>query len=222
MSYDTNHHFHLNQYYLVSSNWLLFYSIRSYPIPCNPITLHYIWSDPIRSHPIPSHPLSFDPTQGYTVLFKGRNGQCAHEFILDLRPFKQHGTYILYLPSLSIGHADYLSFVRKKSFPSLPIALNPWSAIVVWLYHLLTILHLLCIYRKQTPSSCLPVSLFVTISLSLSLSLSLSYLYATFRHCGRGCSKAAPGLWIPQPYHELARPRYLTMQPLPLYEEKSW
>ena len=32
-------------------------------------------------------------TQGYTVLFKGRNGQCAHEFILDLRPFKQHGPY---------------------------------------------------------------------------------------------------------------------------------
>jgi len=28
---------------------------------------------------------------GYTVLFKGRNGQCAHEFILDLRPFKEHG-----------------------------------------------------------------------------------------------------------------------------------
>lgn len=29
--------------------------------------------------------------EGYTVLFKGRNGQCAHEFIMDLRPFKQHG-----------------------------------------------------------------------------------------------------------------------------------
>ena len=28
---------------------------------------------------------------GYTVLFKGRNDQCAHEFILDLRPFKEHG-----------------------------------------------------------------------------------------------------------------------------------
>lgn len=28
---------------------------------------------------------------GYTILFKGRNGQCAHEFILDLRPFKEHG-----------------------------------------------------------------------------------------------------------------------------------
>jgi glycine dehydrogenase len=29
--------------------------------------------------------------EGYTVLYKGRNGQCAHEFILDLRPFKEHG-----------------------------------------------------------------------------------------------------------------------------------
>jgi glycine cleavage system protein P-like pyridoxal-binding family len=28
---------------------------------------------------------------GYTVLFKGSNGQVAHEFILDLRPFKQYG-----------------------------------------------------------------------------------------------------------------------------------
>ena len=24
----------------------------------------------------------------YTVLFKGKNGNCAHEFIIDLRPFK--------------------------------------------------------------------------------------------------------------------------------------
>ena len=29
--------------------------------------------------------------EGYTVLFKGKNGQCAHEFILDLRPFKEYG-----------------------------------------------------------------------------------------------------------------------------------
>jgi len=29
--------------------------------------------------------------EGYNVLFKGRNGQCAHEFILDLRPFKEYG-----------------------------------------------------------------------------------------------------------------------------------
>ena len=28
---------------------------------------------------------------GYTILFKGTNGQCAHEFILDLRPFKEYG-----------------------------------------------------------------------------------------------------------------------------------
>jgi glycine dehydrogenase len=28
---------------------------------------------------------------GYDVLFKGANGQCAHEFILDLRPFKSAG-----------------------------------------------------------------------------------------------------------------------------------
>jgi glycine dehydrogenase len=28
---------------------------------------------------------------GYTVLYKGSNGQCAHEFIIDLRPFKEHG-----------------------------------------------------------------------------------------------------------------------------------
>ena len=27
----------------------------------------------------------------YTVLYKGANGQVAHEFILDLRPFKQYG-----------------------------------------------------------------------------------------------------------------------------------
>ena len=43
--------------------------------------------------------------QGYTVLFKGRNGQCAHEFILDLRPFKQHGTSPLLPPSfLTVTH----------------------------------------------------------------------------------------------------------------------
>lgn len=28
---------------------------------------------------------------GYDILYKGKNGQCAHEFIIDLRPFKQHG-----------------------------------------------------------------------------------------------------------------------------------
>lgn len=28
---------------------------------------------------------------GYNVLFRGKNGQCAHEFIIDLRPFKEHG-----------------------------------------------------------------------------------------------------------------------------------
>merc|ERR1711968_387105 len=28
---------------------------------------------------------------GYGILFKGTNGQCAHEFIMDLRPFKEHG-----------------------------------------------------------------------------------------------------------------------------------
>merc|ERR1712146_628939 len=27
----------------------------------------------------------------YDILFKGTNGQCAHEFIMDLRPFKEHG-----------------------------------------------------------------------------------------------------------------------------------
>jgi len=27
----------------------------------------------------------------YNILFKGKNGQCAHEFIMDLRPFKEHG-----------------------------------------------------------------------------------------------------------------------------------
>ena len=30
-------------------------------------------------------------SEGYNVLFRGAQGQCAHEFILDLRPFKQHG-----------------------------------------------------------------------------------------------------------------------------------
>jgi glycine dehydrogenase len=29
--------------------------------------------------------------KSYTVLYRGRNGQCAHEYILDLRPFKAHG-----------------------------------------------------------------------------------------------------------------------------------
>jgi glycine dehydrogenase len=29
--------------------------------------------------------------EGYEVLYKGRNGQCAHEFIIDLREFKQYG-----------------------------------------------------------------------------------------------------------------------------------
>jgi len=28
---------------------------------------------------------------GFDILFKGTNGQCAHEFIMDLRPFKEHG-----------------------------------------------------------------------------------------------------------------------------------
>lgn len=28
---------------------------------------------------------------GYSVLYRGSKGQCAHEFILDLRPFKQYG-----------------------------------------------------------------------------------------------------------------------------------
>merc|ERR1712146_314261 len=27
----------------------------------------------------------------YDILFKGTNGQCAHEFIMDLRPFKEYG-----------------------------------------------------------------------------------------------------------------------------------
>lgn len=30
-------------------------------------------------------------SQAYNVLYTGRNGQCAHEFILDLRPFKEAG-----------------------------------------------------------------------------------------------------------------------------------
>jgi len=30
-------------------------------------------------------------SSAYSVLFTGRNGQCAHEFILDLRPFKEYG-----------------------------------------------------------------------------------------------------------------------------------
>jgi glycine dehydrogenase len=27
----------------------------------------------------------------YKILYRGSNGQCAHEFILDLRPFKEYG-----------------------------------------------------------------------------------------------------------------------------------
>lgn len=29
--------------------------------------------------------------EGYEILFRGANGQCAHEFIIDLRDFKSHG-----------------------------------------------------------------------------------------------------------------------------------
>lgn len=29
--------------------------------------------------------------EGYAILYKGKHGQCAHEFIIDLRPFKQYG-----------------------------------------------------------------------------------------------------------------------------------
>jgi len=29
-------------------------------------------------------------SEGYNILFKGKNGQCAHEFILDLSPFKKY------------------------------------------------------------------------------------------------------------------------------------
>ena len=29
--------------------------------------------------------------EGYTILYRGKHGQCAHEFILDLRPFKEYG-----------------------------------------------------------------------------------------------------------------------------------
>jgi glycine dehydrogenase len=29
--------------------------------------------------------------EGYTILFKGKQGQVAHEFIIDLRPFKEYG-----------------------------------------------------------------------------------------------------------------------------------
>ena len=27
----------------------------------------------------------------YPILYRGTNGQCAHEFIIDLRPFKKFG-----------------------------------------------------------------------------------------------------------------------------------
>ena len=27
----------------------------------------------------------------YKILFRGPTGMCAHEFIMDLRPFKEHG-----------------------------------------------------------------------------------------------------------------------------------
>ena len=30
-------------------------------------------------------------SEGYQILYRGSKGQCAHEFILDLRPFKAHG-----------------------------------------------------------------------------------------------------------------------------------
>lgn len=29
--------------------------------------------------------------QHFPILYRGSNGQCAHEFIIDLRPFKKFG-----------------------------------------------------------------------------------------------------------------------------------
>ena len=50
---------------------------------------------------------------GYTVLYKGSNGQCAHEFILDLRPFKEYG--ILYIMIVYLLYSSLKVLSRKMS-----------------------------------------------------------------------------------------------------------
>ena len=58
-------------------------------VPC---LSNYMMSSPSLTHFPPFPSLCFQRvSEGYTILFKGKNGQCAHEFIMDLRPFKEHG-----------------------------------------------------------------------------------------------------------------------------------
>ena len=51
--------------------------------------------------------------EGYNILYRGKNGQCAHEFILDLRPFKQHGMVLcilkrLFLPPFACFYLSHI------------------------------------------------------------------------------------------------------------------
>ena len=67
------------------------------------------------------------PSHSYTVLFKGSNGQCAHEFILDLRPFKEHGMWFYFYSFESfrcraaINYPSRVVFFAPASFHSFPL-----------------------------------------------------------------------------------------------------
>jgi glycine dehydrogenase len=50
----------------------------------------------------------------YPVLYSGRNGRCAHEFILDLRPFKAHGIEV---EDVAKRLMDYGFHAPTVSFP---------------------------------------------------------------------------------------------------------
>ena len=45
----------------------------------------------------------------FPILYRGSNGQCAHEFIIDLRPFKQYG--VTEEVSRNSAHHEYPSLL---------------------------------------------------------------------------------------------------------------
>jgi glycine dehydrogenase len=51
---------------------------------------------------------------GFPVLYTGKNGLCAHEFILDCRPFKKHGVEI---DDIAKRLMDYGFHAPTMSFP---------------------------------------------------------------------------------------------------------
>merc|ERR1711988_1427086 len=59
--------------------------------------------------------------EGYPVLYTGKNGNCAHEFIIDLRGFKSYG----------IVEEDVAKRLQDYGFHS-PTILGPWEA-QLWL-----------------------------------------------------------------------------------------